>query len=109
MPEYVPRWISPANHAETPSDATDKTDKSPSVGFVSASERDLLRANSIPGLDPALRWVHVYRGPVKASTPPAGWEGVAPAGCGVPNACRALGPCPHFTAHGCCWAEGDRS
>ena len=45
------------------------------------------------------------RGPVEASTPPAGWEGVAPADCGAPPACRTLGPCAHFTEHGQCWAE----
>jgi hypothetical protein len=29
----------------------------------------------------------------------------APAGCGSPSACKTLGPCPHFTKHGQCWAE----
>jgi hypothetical protein len=29
----------------------------------------------------------------------------APAGCGSPAACKTLGPCPHFTKHGQCWAE----
>jgi hypothetical protein len=55
------------------------------------------------GLDPALRWNLVYRGPVEASTRPEGWGGVAPAGCGVPHACCVLGPCPHFNEQGRCW------
>ena len=60
------------------------------------------------GLDPTLRWARVYRGPVKATTPPADWQGIAPAGCGVPHVCRALGPCPHFTERGHCWEEAGR-
>lgn len=60
------------------------------------------------GLDPALAWVCVYRGPVDASPPAANWNGIAPDGCDAPIACGPLGPCHHFTEHGRCWAEGDR-
>jgi hypothetical protein len=47
----------------------------------------------------------VHRGPVEASPPPAGWDGIAPAGCGALIACRTLGPCRHFTETGRCWKE----
>jgi hypothetical protein len=60
------------------------------------------------GLDPALRWVSVYTGPVEQSCRPEGWDGHIPAGCGVPHACCILGPCPHFTEHGRCWKERTR-
>jgi len=56
------------------------------------------------GLDPSLRWVHVYRGPVEETPLLAG--AAAPDHCGSPNACRVLGPCPHFSEHGRCWAQG---
>ena len=55
------------------------------------------------GLDPALPWVHVSTEPVAASIPPTAWDGTVPDGCGVPHACRVLGPCPHFTEHSHCW------
>lgn len=53
--------------------------------------------------DPALRWVRVSTAPVEASRPPEGWNGQVPAGCSVPHACCALGPCPHHAALGRCW------
>jgi hypothetical protein len=58
-----------------------------------------------PGLDPSLHWIVVYRGPVASSIPPDDWSGVVPAGCGVPHACKELGPCPHYAQHGYCWKE----
>jgi hypothetical protein len=57
------------------------------------------------GLDPALDWRFVYRGPVEACQPLAGWTGIAPAGCGAPIACRVLGPCRHLSEHGRCWKD----
>jgi hypothetical protein len=41
--------------------------------------------------------------------PVASADGEIPAGCGAPNSCHKLGPCPHFIEHGSCWAEGHRS
>jgi hypothetical protein len=105
MPEYVPRWIVPADAPEIPFRATAKTDKSPSVSFGSAAKPDSARNLYRLGLDPALAWRFVYRGPVEASKPPAGWCGIAPAGCGVPKVCRVLGPCQHFTESGRCWKD----
>jgi hypothetical protein len=74
----------------------------PGVSIAAYRER-------ITASKPALVTVLRARQPVAPSRPPAGWDGIAPARCGVPSVCRALGPCPHFTAHGCCWAEEHRS
>jgi hypothetical protein len=54
------------------------------------------------GLDPNLRWVHVYQGPVRPSTTPEGWKGIAPTDCGKPAICAKLGACPGFEEHGLC-------
>jgi hypothetical protein len=71
----------------------------------------LLREEEIAalGLDPSLHWMHVSKEPVAASVPPDDWDGTIPAGCGVQSVCCVLGPCPHVTWHGHCWAEGHRS
>jgi hypothetical protein len=54
---------------------------------------------------PALVRLLRARQPVEASHAPAGWTGIAPAGCGAPVACRALGPCQLFTETGRCWKD----
>src|SRR5215218_7349778 len=59
------------------------------------------------GLDPSLHWVHVSTGPVEASVPPDSWDGAVPPACGVPAACRSLGPCPHVHEHGRCWHDAE--
>jgi hypothetical protein len=34
-------------------------------------------------------------------------DGEIPHGCGAPDSCHTLGPCPHLIEHGSCWAEGN--
>lgn len=61
------------------------------------------------GLDPALRWVRVYTGPVEATKPPDGWDGSLPDGCGWPNLCQKLGPCPRHLSGGPCRIDRSES
>ena len=103
MTEYVPQWIVPSETSETPADGTAKTDRRAFVSFGSGPPTDAARNLARLGLDPSLQWMAVYRGPVEASRPPDNWEGIAPAGCDAPIACRILGPCRHFIDHGRCW------
>jgi hypothetical protein len=106
MPEYVPQWIAAPETPKTHSDATAKTDKSPSVSFDSAPSSRLERNTRVDaaalGLDPALQWVHVYRGPVEETSPPADWDGTLPGDCGTPALCVRLGPCPGAQQTGVC-------
>ena len=59
-------------------------------------------APAIPGVDPTLKWAHVYQGPVAASVPPADWDGVVPEDCGQPALCEKLGPCANRGKTGLC-------
>ena len=67
----------------------------------------LIERETVPTvrLNAARKWVSVHCGPVEASTPPADWRGEVPTGCGVPQACRTLGPCPYHAIHDQCWNE----
>jgi hypothetical protein len=123
MREYQPQWIVSEKATNPTQDGTDSTDSfrasEHTVSAVSApseQNRDIFSqpaasggvtsvSTAALGLDPAPCWVHVCQGPVAESTPPVGWTGVAPTGCGVPNACRTLGPCPHLLERGHCWKE----
>ena len=62
----------------------------------------IMSAPAVPGVDPALRWAHVYQGPVAASIPAADWDGVVPQDCGQPGLCEKLGPCANRGKTGVC-------
>jgi hypothetical protein len=59
-------------------------------------------APAVPGLESALRWAHVYQGPVVASVAPADWDGAVPEDCGQPALCETLGPCASRGKTGVC-------
>jgi hypothetical protein len=81
---------------KTRSDGTDKTDKSPSVSFVSAATSRFWRFRGEWVPHPTVPGIRVYRGDVEASLPPDGWDGAAdmlPADCLTPAICGKLGRC----------------
>jgi hypothetical protein len=75
---------------------------------VRDSKQELLAALVADGVSssqsPTLEvlWVHVPRGEVEASKPPAGWDGTLPSACAWPQLCHTLGPCPRHLAKGAC-------
>jgi hypothetical protein len=126
MAEFQSRWTIPEKSENALQSATDRTDRlgprgvvvSPVSGIphqnqdnsaLQSCAKNYLIADEAAalGLDPTLRWIHVYRSPIVATTPPADLNGTVPVGCGVPEICGTLGPCEPFIAHGRCWAAGE--
>ncbi len=74
------------------------------ISEISEKSPDVQAEDAVPGFvpHPVLSGLRVYRGDVEATRSPDGWQGVAPADCGVPAACRTLGPCPGWGRNGAC-------
>ena len=114
------RYLDIARSVVTDHESNERNEKTPIPAplLTSAEDRTRYERNEIDekspasdagtaalGLDPSLHWVHVYTGPVEVSVPPDSWDGAVPPDCGVPAACRSLGPCPHVHEHGRCWHD----
>jgi hypothetical protein len=74
------------------------------INEINEKSPDVHEEGALPGLvpHPVLSGLRVYRGDVEATRSPNGWQGVAPADCGVPAACRTLGTCPGWGRNGTC-------